>query len=470
MTTVDQEQEQDLDLVKAERTDGAAPKRRQPSRIRRWAMRPRRGLVKVHRWLSLGLMVWIVIVAFTGAWLVERHQLDAWLHPGRYDATSGDVGPERAKDAAQAEMPDDASVYVVTLPVNGRGVYQVGFELPADRKGDEPVYKRVFVDPGNGEVNSVIDESAGFTQWLYRGHMYLWQDHGVFGVFDPHSGWCRAVNGAEPGGVKGVVCDVIPDGMDLVGWLGVGFIVILVSGFYLWYWPGVKRWANAVRIQRGRGRFTFNMSLHKAIGFIVWIPLTVITFTGIAFAFPNLEHWYDNVTPAQRDFYLWEPPESQAVSEKPAGREPITLDDYIDIVEARYPDRTIHDINPPVDKTGVYSAWVTRGFDPWTREGGAGNTYVFVDQYTGEIVYDGTPEDGNVFDQLWDDWSFPLHTGDFGGPISRGAWFVVGISPIVLGVTGVTMWVVRRNKRAKRAKRATSPAGALAAPEPEVTV
>ena len=95
-----------------------------------------------------------------------------------------------------------------------------------------------------------------------------------------------------------------------------------------------------------------------------------------AFSFPALEHWYDNVTPAQRGFYLWDPPEAKFTSEQAAGRDPITLDDFVDIVEDRFPERTIQDINPPTDETGVYSAWVTRGFDPWTREGGAGNTYV----------------------------------------------------------------------------------------------
>ena len=69
-------------------------------------MRPRRVLVKAHRWLALGLMAWLVVVALTGAWLVESHQLDAWLHPGRYDA----VGRRRrvrtrAIEAAEAEMP-----------------------------------------------------------------------------------------------------------------------------------------------------------------------------------------------------------------------------------------------------------------------------------------------------------------------------------------------------------------------------
>ena len=116
-------------------------------------------------------------------------------------------------------------------------------------------------------MNSVRDEEAGASWWLYRGHLYLWQDWGVAGMFDPESGWCRAnADGVEPGGVKGVVCDVIPDGMDIVGWMSIGFMVVLLTGFYLWYWPGVRRWATAFVIRRGRGAFTFNMSIHKVVG------------------------------------------------------------------------------------------------------------------------------------------------------------------------------------------------------------
>ena len=80
---------------------------------------------------------------------------------------------------------------------------------------------------------------------------------------------------------------------------------------------------------------------------------------------------------------------------------------------------------PPADETGVYTAWVTRGYSPWTREGGAGNVYVVVDQYSGDVLYDGTPEEGNTFDQPWSDWYFPLHTGDFVGRQPR-LWAVLG--------------------------------------------
>jgi uncharacterized iron-regulated membrane protein len=440
-----------------------APTARRTSPVRRIFMRPRRVLVKVHRWTSIVLLAWIVVISITGAYLVAHDSLEAWFHQDRFEHSGdGDVGPDAAVAAATEALDEGAHVYGLTLPGNGRGDYQVYGEIePAEGSTDPEVFLTVFVDPASGEVNDIRNEAEGFSWWMYRGHMYLWQDYGVFGVFDPDDGWCRRnADGAEPGGAKGVICDVIPDGMDMVGWMAVAFIGILLTGFYLWYWPGVRRWATALSIRRNRGSFTFNLSLHKVIGFVVWIPLLAVSITGAAFAFPNIEHWYDNATPAERDFYLWTPAE-EIVSGDAAGREPLTYDQALEIFEERYPDRTMHFLEAPFDETATFNSWVSRGFDPWTREGGAGNTWVMLDQYSGETLYDGSPEDGNVFDQAWDDWSFPIHTGDFGGSISRAVWVVLGLSPIVLGVTGLTMYFIRRKKRAnRRAKREVTPPAA----------
>ena len=93
---------------------------------------------------------------------------------------------------------------------------------------------------------------------------------------------------------------------------------------------------------------------------------------------------------------------------------------------------------------------MTRGFSPWTREDSAGNVFMVFDQYTGQVLYDGTPGDGNVFGQVWDDYSFPLHAGDVGGTATRVLWVVFALSPLGLGGTGLTMHLIRRRKRARR--------------------
>jgi uncharacterized iron-regulated membrane protein len=76
--------------------------------------------------------------------------------------------------------------------------------------------------------------------------------------------------------------------------------------------------------------------------------------------------------------------------------------------------------------------------------------------YSGATLYDGTPEEGNSFDQAWDDWSFPVHTGDFGGTTSRVLWVALGLSPLLLGATGLVMNRVRQGKRAQAARRRAS--------------
>src|SRR5262245_55890047 len=117
-------------------------RRARSGRVRRAFMRPRRGMVKVHRWLAIGLMAWLVVIGLTGAWLAERHQLDAWLDPGRYDTTEGDVGAQAAVDAAAEELPEGAHPYGLAMPGNARGVYKVWAEreTPAATKGGEPTY------------------------------------------------------------------------------------------------------------------------------------------------------------------------------------------------------------------------------------------------------------------------------------------------------------------------------------------
>lgn len=118
--------------------------------------------------------------------------MESWIHPQRYHATEGDVGLDAVVASVTDSAPEDGLVTSVTLPNNGRGVCQAWVEVPDARHPDaEPLCRLYFVDPGTGQINGVVHDEVGLTPWLYRGHMYLWQDHGIFGAFDPEHGWCR---------------------------------------------------------------------------------------------------------------------------------------------------------------------------------------------------------------------------------------------------------------------------------------
>jgi uncharacterized iron-regulated membrane protein len=407
--------------------------------VARWAGKPRGGLVKVHRWLSFVLMAWLVVISATGVVLVLGDHINHWTGGHLYRHGDGDLGVDAAMEAAKQSVPEDAAVIYVTLPANASGVYLVTFEVP---EGESTVY----VDPATARVNDVRDPEEGFVWWMYRGHMYLWQDEGIFAV-DAAGGTCDSPSGLPARSL----CTVIPEGDDMIAWFAVGWMVVLGTGFYLWYWPGVKRWARAVRVRRRRGAFTFNLDLHKAVGFLAVGPLLIVAFTGAAFAFPLMKNLYERTTPAQADFELWTPPEEGVLSvAPPLDARPITADEAVEAVRAAHPTWRVDSVTPPADETGVYSFWVDKGFSTWTAEGGGGNTMINVDQYSAALVYEGSPEDGNVFDQAWDDWSFPLHSGDAFGEPSRILWVFVALSPLLLGGTGLVMNRIRHRKRKRR--------------------
>lgn len=440
---------------------------------RRVATKVRRAMVKLHRWVSFTLLGWVAVVSVTGGWLVFSDLYESWLHPSRYATSDGDVGAQAAIDAAVGAVgvPADPHVENIVTPRNGRGVYQISLgwpdpdaPAPVDEEAEpEEVYATFYIDPGSGEINDRrLAFAEGFDWWMFRGHAYLWQDNGPFGVFDAEDGWCRAgADGAEPGGARGVACDVIPNGFDLVGWFGVGFIFVLFTGIYVWYWPRVRRWATALSIRRGRGPLAFNLSLHEDVGLVVLVPLTVVAFTGMAFAFPNMTGWFQNATPADRgeELELWSPPETAVSSEPGADQSPLDADEFMLVLAEQFPDRAVDSVTPPApdDPAATWQAWTTRGFSPWTREAVAGNSLVVADQYTGEVLFDGTPEDVSASAQLWSDWSYPLHTGDFGGTATRTVWSLVAWMPSVLGTTGLIMWFIRRRKRRARGGRRALP-------------
>ena len=48
---------------------------------------------------------------------------------------------------------------------------------------------------------------------------------------------------------------------------------------------------------------------------------------------------------------------------------------------------------------------------------------------------------------IWDSWNFPVHAGIVVNGWWRMIWFVLGLAPLALAVTGVSTWLVRRKTR-----------------------
>ena len=52
----------------------------------------------VHRWIAVGLMVLLIPISLSGAFLVWHDEIDAMVHPGRYAVTGSSVAVSRPPD------------------------------------------------------------------------------------------------------------------------------------------------------------------------------------------------------------------------------------------------------------------------------------------------------------------------------------------------------------------------------------
>ena len=111
------------------------------------------------------------------------------------------------------------------------------------------------------------------------------------------------------------------DGDAFVAWLTVAWVLVFLTGIYIWYWPRIRRrWTDGVRVRRGRGTFKFNLDLHRAVGMVTLAPLMVVALTGIDFGFEDqVETLWERFTPAGEN-HIGDPP-GEITSAEPADRD-----------------------------------------------------------------------------------------------------------------------------------------------------
>jgi uncharacterized iron-regulated membrane protein len=73
---------------------------------------------------------------------------------------------------------------------------------------------------------------------------------------------------------------------------------------------------------------------------------------------------------------------------------------------------------------------------------GAALRSVYLDQFTGARLAESPRGRSTVGDTVMA-WVAPLHVGNFGGVGVRLVWFVTGLAPTVLGVSGLVLWWLR---------------------------
>jgi uncharacterized iron-regulated membrane protein len=229
---------------------------------------------------------------------------------------------------------------------------------------------------------------------------------------------------------------------------GIGGLLLglmSVTGIVLW-WPGKKNWKRALNVKWNARWARVNWDLHSAFGFWTLLLVGMWGITGAYFIFP--QPFARGIAFFSSMAHMQEKPSHWRTSE--GTHNP---DAYINKARQLYPDArlaffymyTLHD-------GGVVKVFLSR--DP-ERPMTLMEDVVSFEPATLEILSDISTRRLTAGEKL-SLAIYSIHFGDFGGQTIKFLWFVIGLSPALLAVTGLIMWWNRVLK--KKWRRSKSPA------------
>jgi len=206
------------------------------------------------------------------------------------------------------------------------------------------------------------------------------------------------------------------------GFISIVTTLLCISGLVIW-WPGIARWRRSLMIDWRANWKRLNWDLHSSVGIWMFAFVFIWGFTGIYVCFPaEFNDFVQKFSPS--------PPQAQLVA--PAS--PILR--VADPVPAPAPPAPSARASAPVNDDQSTLAPQEPPRPPRPRR-----PRIQQKLSAGETVLR---------------WFYYLHFGNFGGMWVKALWVVLGLSPVLLFVTGFIMWWNRILSREARASRRRS--------------
>ena len=371
----------------------------------------REWLFQIHLWTGLLVGLYALLIGVTGSALVFAPQMRDWMDRDltRVSGSGVRVSADQVLEAVHRAHPE-FHIMSLRMPTAADGTFRVS----ASHMGGHEYYVHPFTAAIVGEGFPKQD----FLAWLQQLH---------FNLLGGKTG--RLVNG--------------------IG--GLLMFLLCATGLTVW-WPGIKNAKRAMSVNLRARWKQVNYDIHSAIGFFTLLFTVVISLTGAYYSWPDqtrtMLSWMSTLRP-------------KAAPKLPAGRtgKNLPVSRLLKAAEDAVPGAWVsmvmlsHGPGQPVKVTLMSGG---------AREYQKSN-YVYIDPYTSDVVRVESVQ-GRSFGDAVLAWIGPLHFGAFGGGLPVYVlWLILGLSPAVLGVSGMLMWwnrvVVKKWNRSvpARPKQPASP-------------
>lgn len=355
----------------------------------------RRALRFVHLWLAFVLCLPLVLIGLSGSALLVQREVLRLTGPSA--RASGEVQPiEKMIAAARGSVSPEARAAWVDLPLGPGGVATVQFEI-----GRRPTRRfDVAVDPVSLEV-------LGASEYVRRGpvksvlvelHEYL--------LLPSHIGFV------------------------VVGWMGVALTFMVVSGLVLW-WPRGGQWRDGFLLRRGLRGAALHLGLHRVIGIWGLAVLFALCISGLYLTFPK------TFTAAVKSVLSDEMEDMDFAQSGHSG--PLGHDQAVSAAKAVVADGFVTGLQLP----GAAGSPYVVQLEPAGLTPSQPPIMVTIDPATAEITYIEDPRLLPPAERVLN----MMHALHFSLGLGRVWTFLVflsGLLPLVLTVTGVSVWWRRR--------------------------
>ena len=370
----------------------------------------RRLWLNVHLWIALGLCALLVPISISGGLLVWHDEIDAWINPQRYAISGSQALLPPVVYLAQAQeavVSDPAKPRATALryPEPGWPMRVVMRAQPSEA-GARPRVLTVYLDPSTARILDVVDFRSSFFGFLHVFHENL----------------------------------TIPEysGRQIVGWAGVGMLVLSLTGLWLW-WPR----GGFVRGLRWRRSPLFTFNLHSLLGFWISLPLAAVSATGIYLSFPQ------TARQAMSSIAPMTPQGQRPGFGQIAQHTVLTADQALAAALASEPNGKPVALFLPVQQRERPLTWRTQ----ISRAGSADVITLMTDDRTGQTSLGAAPPSGDRA-AAWIRW---IHEGSHSGPVWAVAVTLTGIFPTIFAVTGIIMWLRKRAGRKELGRKGAKP-------------
>lgn len=350
----------------------------------------------LHRYLGLALGLLLILIGITGSLLIFEREIENFIISRQFDTVISQeqtVSLDRIVENAQTTYPDWDIEYIKwsenpQKPLTLRMV---------ERDINPNIYMdgehQVFIDPYTGKVFGDRIERYTYYRFLLNLHyrLFIPGDTGVY----------------------------------ITGIAALLLLIISATGIYLW--SGWRRLIAGFKIKLNASVKRANYDLHKVIGIIAAVFFLIIAFTGFCWSFEGITYPVINAV-------TFSPEEEEISIQSPLGKDRLQPSIILASAQQALPEMIPQFFSYPYEATDPFFIYGTK------------EETVAVDPHTAEVLKIELPQEMSLGDRLTNSF-FPLHNGAFGGTATRILYVFVGLSPIVLFLTGLTMYRLRRRPK-----------------------